>query len=125
MGSRHDIVNDFFFLIYLMLPVTLGPGVRSASNGNEFKKQKNIVSLSKKGRIVGLRTLPLSASRLCIQCGIRNISQFYRPPRPVNRSSFYFLLFFIYVSMPLWSSGQSYWQHVQRSGFDCQRYQIF
>jgi hypothetical protein len=26
---------------------------------------------------------------------------------------------------PLWSSGQSSWQQIQRSGFDSQRYQIF
>jgi hypothetical protein len=26
---------------------------------------------------------------------------------------------------PLWSSGQSFWLLIQRSGFDSQRYQIF
>jgi hypothetical protein len=35
--------NDFF-LIYLILPVALGPGVYSASNRNEYQKQKNNVS---------------------------------------------------------------------------------
>jgi hypothetical protein len=42
-GSRPDEV-DFFFLsssIYLILPATLGPGVHSASNRNEYQKQKN------------------------------------------------------------------------------------
>jgi hypothetical protein len=26
---------------------------------------------------------------------------------------------------PLWSGGQSSWLQIQRSGFDCRRYQIF
>jgi hypothetical protein len=29
------------------------------------------------------------------------------------------------VRPPLWSSGQSFWQLTQRSGFDSWRYQIF
>jgi hypothetical protein len=35
-----DEVNEFF-LIYLILPAELGPGFYSASNRNEFQKQKN------------------------------------------------------------------------------------
>jgi hypothetical protein len=42
-GSRHDGVNDFF-LIYLILPAALGPGIYSASNRNEYQKQNNNVS---------------------------------------------------------------------------------
>jgi hypothetical protein len=37
-GSRPDKVN---FSIYLILPAALGPGVYSASNRNEYQKQKN------------------------------------------------------------------------------------
>jgi hypothetical protein len=37
-GSRPDEVTDFFFLIYLILPAALGPGVHSASNRNEYQK---------------------------------------------------------------------------------------
>jgi hypothetical protein len=33
-----------FFLIYLILPAALGTGVYSASNRNEYQKQKNNVS---------------------------------------------------------------------------------
>jgi hypothetical protein len=37
--------SEFFFvLIYLILPAALGPGVYSASNRNEYQKQKNKVS---------------------------------------------------------------------------------
>jgi hypothetical protein len=38
-GMRPDEVNEFFS-IYLILPVTLGPGVYSASNRNEYQKRK-------------------------------------------------------------------------------------
>jgi hypothetical protein len=40
-GSRPDELNKFFS-IYLILLVALGPGVYSASNRNENKKQKNV-----------------------------------------------------------------------------------
>jgi hypothetical protein len=33
-------VNDFFFSIYLILPTALGLGVHSASDRNEYQKQK-------------------------------------------------------------------------------------
>jgi hypothetical protein len=32
------------FLIYLILPAALGPGVYSASNRNEYQKQENNAS---------------------------------------------------------------------------------
>jgi hypothetical protein len=34
----------FFFPIYLIFSATIGPGVYSASNKNEYQKQKNNVS---------------------------------------------------------------------------------
>jgi hypothetical protein len=37
------MMNEFF-TIYLILPTVLGPGVYSASNRNEYKKQKNNIS---------------------------------------------------------------------------------
>jgi hypothetical protein len=42
MGSRPDEENKFS--VYLILPAVLGPGVYSASNRNEYQKQKNNVS---------------------------------------------------------------------------------
>jgi hypothetical protein len=43
VGSKPNEVNEFVS-IYLILPVTLGPGVYSASNRNEYQEQKNNVS---------------------------------------------------------------------------------
>jgi hypothetical protein len=34
-------LGDFFLKIYLILPAALGPGVYSASNGNEYQKYRN------------------------------------------------------------------------------------
>jgi hypothetical protein len=39
--------GERIFSIYLILPAALGPGVYSASNKNEYQKQKNNVSGSK------------------------------------------------------------------------------
>jgi hypothetical protein len=37
---RPDEVNEFLFLIYLILQAALGPGVYLASSRNEYQKQK-------------------------------------------------------------------------------------
>jgi hypothetical protein len=74
--------DEIIISIYFILPVALGPGVYSASNRNEYLKQKKIFLGVERGRCVGMTPLPPSLSRLSRQCGILNISQFYRPPRP-------------------------------------------
>jgi hypothetical protein len=43
VSSRSDEVNYLFFLIYLILPAALDPGVHTATNRNEYQKQKNDV----------------------------------------------------------------------------------
>jgi hypothetical protein len=35
-------MSFFFFSIYIILPAALGTGVYSASNKNEYQKQKNV-----------------------------------------------------------------------------------
>jgi hypothetical protein len=40
VGSKTEETNEFFS-IYLTLPAALGPGACSASDRNEYQKQKN------------------------------------------------------------------------------------
>jgi hypothetical protein len=40
--TRPGEVSDFFFSLYIILPAGLGPGVDSASNTNEYQKQRNV-----------------------------------------------------------------------------------
>jgi hypothetical protein len=59
--------GELFFLIYLIFPAALGPGVYSTSNGNEYQKQKNNASGGVEScRCIGLTTIPSSVSRLFI-----------------------------------------------------------
>jgi hypothetical protein len=53
-----------FFTLPLILPAALGPAVYSASNRNEFQKQKIMFLGSKRGQCEVLTTLPPSLSRL-------------------------------------------------------------
>jgi hypothetical protein len=50
-GSRLDEVN-YFFSIYLILPAAIHPEVYSASNRNEYQKQKHNNVLGSKVRWV-------------------------------------------------------------------------
>jgi hypothetical protein len=94
LQARRSRVRDpmrrrFSFSIYLILPAALGPGVYSASNRNEYQKQKNMFLGSRARPVRGLTTLPPSMSQLPGQFWILNISQPYRPPQPVMRLTFY------------------------------------
>jgi hypothetical protein len=83
-------------IIYLILKAALGPGVYSASNRNEYRKHKKKCFWGAKcGWCMGLTTLPPSMIRWSRQCGIFNISQPYRPPRPVTGIALLFFFFTI------------------------------
>jgi hypothetical protein len=83
--------------IHQIIPTALCPGVYSASNRNEYQKQKNPVSGSRAWPVrKRLTTLPPSVSRLSRQCGVLNISQRHRSAQPVTEVAL-LLLFTLYA----------------------------
>jgi hypothetical protein len=73
-----------YYQYYLILPTTLESGVYSVPNGNEYQRQNKCFWVVDRGRCVMLTALPPSVSRFYRQCFTLNISQPYRPPRPVT-----------------------------------------
>jgi hypothetical protein len=81
--SEPDEVNEFFS-IYLILPVTLGPAFTQPLT-EMSTRSRNIMFLGSKARPVRRAdNLTAICEPIAWQCGILNISQPYRSPRPVT-----------------------------------------
>jgi hypothetical protein len=93
-GRWFETQWDEFFSIYLIPLAELGTEVHSASNRNEYQKQKKKCFWGVQcGQCIGLTTLLPSVNRLPRQSGILNILQPYRPPHPATGITFTFYLY--------------------------------
>jgi hypothetical protein len=79
----------FFFSVYLIVPTALGLVAHSASNRNEYQKYKNNVFVVQMAPVRRADKLTSVCEPVSRQCGILNISQIYRPPRPVTGMALY------------------------------------
>jgi hypothetical protein len=80
--------GELIFLIHLIFLAALGPGVHLASNRKEYQKQKNNISV--KQSTAGAYGCQPYVSHFFRQCGILNISQPYRPLRPLTEINILF-----------------------------------
>jgi hypothetical protein len=91
-GSRPHEANDLYQFTHLLEPHYALRFTQPLIEMSAWYRMKQCFRGELRGRHVRLTTKPSSVSRMSRQCGILNISQPYRSPRPVRGVALFFFL---------------------------------